>query len=607
MKKRWMMGIVLAGCLIGGTSMSQAADKPMNASVKQLDLDGNFLLFLKTDGIKKYLINYLDAIEQVGANTSGMQGAIIKEGIIRIKTVLDWSGILSFTSYAMSRAPTENGLIRQISITQYDPKETDKPIWHIIAGEPRILDGMNYISTDVALVSDESVNLTECWKTIEDGIITFAGPRAATEFQQKIDIFEMILGTNITAITDSTDHEIFVSLHYSKTKKISIPMGATKLSIAEPSLLIGIKTKNPLLSSILFKKLKEAGTPMTTIQQDQYIFHVLDLPPNPTITIQPTLVQTKQWFFIGSNSKVVQNALDTAAKKNGITSTALYKKLLKDAPEKVSSIEFVSPDCLNEYLKTFQTILTQDPSIGSASKKMLQTYKDLYMGGYSVKRKTEIYSKYYTSENGAKVPEMIAVGYVGLFAAIGIPSFQKARKNTQRKMAINNARQILSATDQYALENASKTGAMIKSEIILSKYVRNGMNGLKIGTISPNIPKELKVDDPITSTQLAAILYPSLFPQRTRINNQNRRLSQSRGLTAKQACANNQRIIQSAIDEWMLENAKVEGAPVTWKDIEPYIKGGRKSMKCPAGGTYIFNKANGAIKCSVHGNLLHQH
>ena len=602
MKRNRIVEIVLVGCfLMAGISITRAVDKPMNASVKQLDLDGNFLLFLKTDGIKKYVMNYLDTIEEAGANTHGMQGAMIKEGVTRIKTVLDWSGIFSFTSYAISRASTKNGLIRQISITQYDPKEIDKPIWHLVAGESRILDGINYISTNAVFVSDTSVNLTECWKAIEDGITTFAGPRGATRFQQKRAMFEMILGTNITAITDSSDHEIFLSLYYSKTKKISIPMGSTKYTIAEPSFLIGVKTKNSLLSSIIFKKLKEAGAPMTTIKQNQYIFHVLDLPPNPTITIQPTLLQTKQWFFIGSNPKVVQEALNTAAKKNGITSTALYKKLLKDAPEKVSSIEFISPDCLNEYLKLFQSILAQHPLTGSTSKKIFQTCKDLYMGGYSVKQKAEIYSKYYTSKNGAKLPEMIAVGYVGLFAAIGVPSFQKVRQKTERKMAINNARNVLAAMDQYALEHASKTGALIPSNLIISQYIRGGIDALKIGAISPNIPKELKVDDTISPSQFAVLLYPSLFPHKTRINNQ------KRGLTEKQTCANNQRIIQNAIDQWMLKNAKVEGAPVTWKDIEPYIKGGRKSITCPAGGTYIFNKANGEIKCSIHGNLLHQH
>jgi len=512
MKKRWVAGIVLMGCLLG--LGAQAGEKPMNASIKQLDLDGNFLLFLKTDGIKQYILNYLDTITQVGAATPGVQGKIIQDGVTHIKSALDWSGLLSFTSYATSRAPTENGLIRHINITQFDPTQTDKPIWHIIEGEPRILKGIDYVPDNAVFVCDKSVNLTECWKTIEEAIITFTKPRAADEFQQKIALIEMMLGTKITAITDSNDHEIFLSVQYSKTKKISFPIGLTPVTIAEPSLLIGIKTKSPLLSSIIFKKLKAAGAPMTAIQQNNQTFHILNLPPNQTITIQPTLVQTKEWLLLGTNPTVIQNALDAATKKNGIASTPLYKKLLKDAPEKLSAIEFVSPELFKEYLNTLQKLMNQDPSMASVSKKIFQTYTDFYMGGYTVKRKSEIYSKYYTSQSGSKIPEMVSVGYVGILAAIALPSFQKARINTQKKMAINNARMIICATDQYAMEKALPSGAPIPLKTVISTYVKGGINALNIGNISPNLPKELKVDDPITPAQLAAILYPTLFPQK---------------------------------------------------------------------------------------------
>ena len=47
---------------------------------------------------------------------------------------------------------------------------------------------------------------------------------------------------------------------------------------------------------------------------------------------------------------------------------------------------------------------------------------------------------------------MIVVAIIGLLAAIAIPSFVKARENTQRNACINNLRQIDSAKEQWALE-----------------------------------------------------------------------------------------------------------------------------------------------------------
>ena len=48
---------------------------------------------------------------------------------------------------------------------------------------------------------------------------------------------------------------------------------------------------------------------------------------------------------------------------------------------------------------------------------------------------------------------MIVVAIIGLLAAIGIPSFQKARSTSQTKACINNLRIISSAKDQCAIEN----------------------------------------------------------------------------------------------------------------------------------------------------------
>ena len=48
------------------------------------------------------------------------------------------------------------------------------------------------------------------------------------------------------------------------------------------------------------------------------------------------------------------------------------------------------------------------------------------------------------------------------------------------------------------------------------------------------------------------------------------------------ACINNLRQIDGAIQEWALEQKKGEEAAVQYSDIKPYLK---NSVVCPAGGT----------------------
>ena len=66
---------------------------------------------------------------------------------------------------------------------------------------------------------------------------------------------------------------------------------------------------------------------------------------------------------------------------------------------------------------------------------------------------------------------------------------------------------------------------------------------------------------------LAAIAIPNFIVARSRSQNN--------------ACINNLRQIDNAVQEWALENKKAAAAPVSFTDISSYL---RNSVICPAGG-----------------------
>lgn len=59
----------------------------------------------------------------------------------------------------------------------------------------------------------------------------------------------------------------------------------------------------------------------------------------------------------------------------------------------------------------------------------------------------------------------------------------------------------------------------------------------------------------------------------------------ARNTAQANACINNMRQIDSAIQQWALENGKKDSDTVQGDDIKDYIKG-KKVPECPAGGTY---------------------
>ena len=75
---------------------------------------------------------------------------------------------------------------------------------------------------------------------------------------------------------------------------------------------------------------------------------------------------------------------------------------------------------------------------------------------------------------------MIVVAIIGLLAAIAIPSFMRARQNTQTSTCINNLRLIDGAIDQWALENGKKNGdAFVTADI--APYLKNGVPTCPLG------------------------------------------------------------------------------------------------------------------------------
>jgi prepilin-type N-terminal cleavage/methylation domain-containing protein len=72
------------------------------------------------------------------------------------------------------------------------------------------------------------------------------------------------------------------------------------------------------------------------------------------------------------------------------------------------------------------------------------------------------------------------------------------------------------------------------------------------------------------------------------------------------ACINNLRQIDGAIQQWALENKKAAGAPVDIENVKDYIKltADKQLPPCPAGGTYSVTTVDTQPTCSVEGHKL---
>ena len=102
---------------------------------------------------------------------------------------------------------------------------------------------------------------------------------------------------------------------------------------------------------------------------------------------------------------------------------------------------------------------------------------------------------------------MIVVAIIGLLAALAIPGFVKARKQSQGRRILNDARQMEAAVDQWALENGKKDGDTVDTAAaatyMKTAWTANDLlnNAYTIGTVGTN---QVKISD-TTKTALAGV------------------------------------------------------------------------------------------------------
>ncbi len=94
---------------------------------------------------------------------------------------------------------------------------------------------------------------------------------------------------------------------------------------------------------------------------------------------------------------------------------------------------------------------------------------------------------------------------------------------------------------------------------------------------------------------LAAIAIPNFVRART--------------TSQKNACINNLRQIDGAVQQWALENHKQGSDAVTTANLTGYLGRGANAVintdiKCPAGGSYTVTAVNASPTCNISGHAL---
>lgn len=78
----------------------------------------------------------------------------------------------------------------------------------------------------------------------------------------------------------------------------------------------------------------------------------------------------------------------------------------------------------------------------------------------------------------------------------------------------------------------------------------------------------------------------------------------ARDIAQRNVCINHLRMIDSAKQQWALENAKSADSVPTPDELKPFLGTDTQVLICPKGGTYEINAVNEPPTCSIPGHEL---
>ncbi len=610
--------VLLAASNIG---LAQIVDTPVipenpvavkarfDMTLKHVDVGGDLLLVTDVSDI---LENLLRDIADTFAIYAPPEDTDIADSLAvfnRLRTFLKANGAYSARSVGISSSPRKGEHVYTFKLfVQRDADAANLPLLRALDGPVgKQAASVGFLPADTQFAMIESAELSELWTLVRNGIRQVLPPEPAQEFDKLIRTSGEAVKQDLDKLMASLGDEWFLSIQMSPDKTVSLgDMAPIPVSIPEPSFLLGIALKDETLPGFIAVRLAESGSPVTTSRVGDTTLTTVMVPVPTPFPVAPTYAMHSKFLLIGSNPRVVEQAIAAMAQKNGLASTPAFREAFGPVSGPYSGLLYVDPR-LSKVLADIQvnsiTASSLDPDAAKArqaSIRALLARKPPFACAMRTANLPEgVLVQGRTTASGKETLVAISMSPLGLVAGMALPSFFRARTMSKRYACINNLRMIDSGKEQWAMANSKSDGSPVDID---------GANQYIKGSTTPRCPQGGTYiygnigEDPqcslhggmemaYTPTSSAPVYAPPV--PRTPVGQMN-------------LCVNQLRQIDSAKEQWAMATMKADGAMPDLAGVNEYIKGNRTPV-CPAGGTYNYLPIGQDPVCSAHGSMMKPH
>lgn len=522
--------IIATGC--GKSPAQPDAIKPARQTsfdevTSQLDPGGSVYAYLSTDQWLAGLSTNVAGLRGVLAEIPGMK-ADDKEKMdtaFNIATsMIRNSGLEDATGVGISGMQVTPELHRTKLIVHHKKGSGDGFMWNLMGKQAHALDGLNLLSTNVAMAGFGDFDVKLLWQVIEKELGSSGIPELSDGIRQWPAMFEAQSKMSWDKLLSSLGGEAGIVLTMNDSKKIQLPIPGMAMEISEPGLMLVIKVNDDTLYERIAAELKK--TQMAEFTEGKGVkMAVMAFPLPVPVDLEITVASSGGYLFIASSSALVRDALAVRdGSQPGLRKTAEFAALMKYLPGEGNQFFYIDRRFSETITKAQKQSLQgagRDQASVQLMEKFLFNHPPAY--GLSVSGHTPTGWKAVTignQDSSTAVVAAPAVAVVAIGAAMVLPAMSNAKEKAQSINCINNMKQQGLSFRLWAGDNGdkypfnvskAKGGTLELCDRNGDGYDGNSFQHFLVMTNELGTPKILVC--PSDKTKTAAVQFGNLGPE----------------------------------------------------------------------------------------------
>ncbi len=449
-----------------------------------LDKGGDFFLYLNSEEFVRQAEKRFALLAEVLEADARKKGPDKEKEIQILLKLLDnflnKSGIKEIAAFGASSVKTSSrGMYRAKLMWHHYEGEGKGRLWQMVAAKNHAIEGLDLLPETTAAAAFGDCDLSIIWDWLAEMMVDLGDPKAKEEFERGLAQAKA-QGMDLEALLKSTSGQFGMAILLDEENMITIPTGEGVLEFPEPAVLHFTKVKDDSIMNAFKLIWMHARVPFSTKKlPDGTELYSLPLPVPVPFPLAPTVALADGWLIMGSNAKVVTQALAVkAGEVKGLTATRGFRRLSRGLPEKGSQFFYLHPKVLRYCAAVVKIGLVKEhgPDMAETIMGLLGLGQNpFYVCGILERRKNGVLL---TANSNVRMSDAVITSAVTIpiaIIAIAAEKRGKGRDAARQKQNVSNLEQIGLSLLNYSFDHQGKfpaqDGAAGLNELVAGKFL----------------------------------------------------------------------------------------------------------------------------------------